>query len=241
MEKKVIGLSSDFLFVEEKVSEGFRRIFINEDYTKAVELAGGIPLVIPFSLNKETLEQSLNMCDGLLLTGGADVNPFLYNEERSKKLGNIKPERDLYEKELYYIAKEKKLPILGICRGMQIINVLEGGTLYQDLEYRENKQNNYIEHLQKDNKSHPAHYITLKKDSFLFNIFNLDKIAVNSYHHQAIKDVAPNFIITAESLEGIIEGIEDRENRIICVQWHPERMLNNNKMLEIFKAFIFKF
>lgn len=238
MKRKIIGVSSDFIFIENNISEGFRRIFINEDYTKAIELAGGIPLVIPFSLNKETLEQALNMCDGLLLTGGADVNPFLYNEERSKKLGNIKPERDLYEKELYCIAKEKKLPILGICRGMQIVNVLEGGTLYQDLEYRECNKDRQIEHLQKDNKTYPAHYVEIKEGSHLFNIFKTNEVAVNSYHHQAVKDLASDFIITAKSRDGIIEGFESKEKRIICVQWHPEKMLNDSKMIEIFKYFL---
>ncbi|NME36440.1 MULTISPECIES: gamma-glutamyl-gamma-aminobutyrate hydrolase family protein [Fusobacterium] len=237
MRKKVIGISSDFFFVENKVSESFRRLFINEDYTKAIELSGGIPLVIPLSNDKELLKETLSLCDALLLTGGADIDPFLYNEERTKNLGNIKPERDFYEKELYSIAKEMKLPILGICRGMQLINVLEGGTLYQDLGYRECKENN-IEHLQKDNKNYPCHYVSIEENSYLFEIFNSKKIAVNSYHHQAVKKLSSKFILTAQSSDGIVEGFENKEEKIMCVQWHPEKMLDDCKMLEIFKFFI---
>lgn len=238
MKKKIIGISSDFFFLENKVSESIRRLFINEDYTKAIELAGGLPIIIPLSNNKELLKETLSLCDALLLTGGADINPFLYNEERTEKLGNIKPERDFYEKDLYLIAKEMKLPIFGICRGMQIINVLEGGSLYQDLSYKKCKENSYIEHLQKDNKNYPCHYVSLFENSYLYKIFNSKKIAVNSYHHQAVKKLASKFNLTAQSTDGVIEGFENKEEKIICIQWHPEKMLDNSKMLEIFKFFI---
>lgn len=234
--KKIVGITSDYKYIEDVYEKGYKRFCINEDYSEAIEKANGIPIIIPITHNDEILNSIIEVCDALVISGGSDVNPFLYGEERKNKLLKIKPDRDEYEKKVYFLGKKKNIPILGICRGMQLINVLEGGTLYQDLSYRENLSD--IQHNQKDNRDYPSHLVEIDNSSFLGNIFKQNKIAVNSYHHQAIKNLALIFKEIAKSSDNIIEAFENRELNIYGIQWHPEKMLNTPSMLQIFKEFL---
>ena len=175
-------------------------------------------LLIPVISNKN-LGEICALCDGLVLTGGInDVNPKYYNEEPIKGKEYKYDEYPLIENIVNLFVNANK-PILGICAGLQEINVIFGGTLYQRIS------NHFLE----DQSTHKA---KLNKDSFLYKVYNEEAININSYHRQAIKDVAPNFKVTAISEDGIIEGIE--KDNIIAVQWHPETL----KDIKLFRKFI---
>ncbi len=162
------------------------------------------------------------MIDGLVLTGGSDVSPQFYQEE-PEDCHDCNPVRDKWELELFKQAFKKQIPVLGICRGMQLMNVALGGSLYQDIN----------KHLGEDlvhepqGKDYVNHDVEIKKGSILYDIFEAEKIEVNSYHHQAIKEMAPPFSAIASSSGGIIEGIEAEDRKFVLgVQWHPEDLIN---------------
>lgn len=236
--RKIVGISSDFNYIQDYSEEGYKKHCVNEDYSQVIEKANGLPLIIPISQNRELIRESLKICDYLLLSGGSDVDSFLYGEERTEKLLNIKLSRDSYEKAMYGIAKELHIPILGICRGMQLINVLEGGTLFQDLSYCEKTSS--IQHNQKDNRHYPSHFITLTKNSFLKNIFDEEQIAVNSFHHQCVKQLASSLEVSAISSDDIIEAFQSKskQDKVFGIQWHPEKMQSSERMMNIFKFFL---
>ena len=146
--------------------------------------------------------------------------------------------RDVFERELIQAAVKVRKPVLGICKGAQIINVALGGNLYQDIETQ--CENSYIKHSQEAPGGYPTHSITLAKDSFLHAVLGLNTL-VNSRHHQAIRDVAPTLRATATSLDGIVEGIENSDASVVGVQWHPENMWREHEdMYALFEAFVSK-
>ncbi len=152
-------------------------------------------------------------------------------------MGNISPIRDIIEIELCKTALKKNIPILGICRGCQVLAIASGGNIYQDI-YSQYKTN--IKHSQQAPKYYPTHNITIESNSKIFNIYNMKRISVNSFHHQSISIVSKEFIISAKSDDNIIEAIEHKYNKFcIGVQWHPETMFERySNQLELFKAFI---
>lgn len=211
---------------------------INEAYVKSIIQAGGIPLMIPLGVEKDALE-IIDKIDGLLLTGGVDVHPHFFNEEPHPRLGDVMLERDQVELKLSEAALERKIPIFGICRGIQLLNVVVGGTLYQDMPSQ--YEGTLILHQQKAKRREVCHYIDIKKGSLLAEIVGKEKLAVNSFHHQALKDVPEIFTITAQSSDGIIEAIEMKDYPFcLAVQWHPEEMAiaNEEYSLRLFSAFI---
>ena len=206
----------------EKEEKSNISLFCNHYYIKAVKESGGIPILTDPSY--EGLEDELlELADGLILTGGGDIEPSLYHEKKDPKTKDIDIKRDNFEISLLKKAVEMEIPVLGICRGIQIINVAYKGTLYQDLPGHTYNKN---------------HIINIKKNSILDKIFKKDKIEVNSYHHQGVKDIAPGFEAIAKSNEGIIEAIilDDNKKFIFGVQWHPERMYESFK--DLFLEFI---
>ena len=216
---------------------GYKRSYVNDDYILSVIKNGGIPLIIPFTEDLEVVKEQISNVDGLILSGGHDVDPAFYGEEPSQKLGEIFPERDRFDFELIKCAKEKNIPILGICRGYQIINVYHGGSLYQDLSYNKDC---YVKHWQAHSPKLVTHSVKLDTDSILYKLFNENEIRVNSFHHQIIKDVGKGFKVTATAKDGVIEAIESTEYKyLVGVQWHPE-MLHSSvyKMNNIFKSLI---
>lgn len=229
--KPIIGITT---FESEEV--GFHRIKSN--YMNAVFAAGGIPVNIPIIHDESDYDNYLDILDGIIFTGGLDVSPLTYNENPLKEINLMSSIRDKYEMGLFKRAYERKLPIIGICRGLQIANVVLGGSLYQDI----NAQVPGV--LGHQPKSMPNdefyHSINIKKDTRLYNIFETEKIFVNSLHHQAIKKLGKDLVIAALSEDGIIEAVEPTDDRFfIGLQFHPEDFVKRYpEFLNIFKELI---
>ncbi len=228
--KPVIGITTD---VEKDDKHA-----LNKDYIQAIIRAGGLPFIVPVGI-EEDIDQVVGMLDGLLLSGGTDINPLLFNEEPHAYLGEVSPSRDSCELELTRRMLLLDKPILGICRGIQILNVAVGGTLYQDLH----KQNDrpILQHLQHAPRAHPSHFVQLEKGSLIEEIAGSERIQVNSFHHQSLKDVPSVFNISGIASDGIIESIESSDKQFVLgVQWHPELMAAKGEAvsLRIFERFI---
>jgi len=195
---------------------------VNNYYVNCIKEAGGIPLIIPFTDDTDTLIQLLRKLDGIIISGGGDINPLFFGEEPSNKIGELIPLKDEFDLKLIKIASDRQIPIFGICRGHQLINYYFGGTNYQDIYSETDSQ---IRHSQNMPKNEASHSIFLKKDSVFTNMIGKDVIEVNSFHHQAIKNVAPGFKVSSVSSDGLNEGIETLPTYpIFSVQWHPECM-----------------
>ncbi|MDD3586847.1 MAG: gamma-glutamyl-gamma-aminobutyrate hydrolase family protein [Thermoguttaceae bacterium] len=209
---------------------------VPQAYVSAVIDAGGVPLVLPLTTDPVLVDSMLAVIDGLVLTGGEDVSPALYKEDPHPKLELVVQARDDAEAVLIKKALAAKIPMLGICRGHQILNVLCGGSLYQDipsqLDFR------HVQHRQNNAQGDVSHAIKIDKSSILYSIFGKDSIFVVSHHHQAVKKVAPNTKVTATSSDGIVEAMQmtDRNN-VLTVQWHPEVGYANGdqEMLKVFQ------
>lgn len=218
--KPLIGITASMSKDSTGLFSGTVGDYLNNAYSKAVSRAGGVPVIIPINTDPENVAATLSKLDGLILSGGEDAAPFIFNEEPLSKLGFTYPERDYAEIEIINKAMEIKMPILGICRGMQFINSVLGGTLYQDLSYF---SEDALKHFQNAYPDDVSHSISIEKDSVLKEIFG-DNNMVNSFHHQLIKDPAPIFKVTAKAADGAIEAIEhkDMSHFILAVQFHPE-------------------
>jgi putative glutamine amidotransferase len=226
--KPIIGISSSLLTLKEGWFTGRERLFVGYDYILAVQKAGGIPVVLPVVEDCELIDS----IDGLLLSGGYDVSPLEYGEEPEKGLDMVCPIRDRFEITLAKQARDANLPILGICRGHQLLNVAFGGTLYQDIG---SNLPCTIQHVQKRTPSEASHTVELVADTSLQQLMADSTLNANSFHHQAIKKVAPGFRISALSKDGVIEGIENEgQLKILGVQWHPELMTDQPKMMALF-------
>lgn len=237
--RPVIGLSGSIIIEKADGFEGYRRSYINEDYVDSVIVNGGTPVILPLTTNETIIESYLESIDGLILSGGHDVYPMNYNEEPLQKLGQVYPDRDYFDFKLLELAIKKEIPILGICRGFQLMNVYHGGSLYQDLSYRENET---IKHDQKYTSHITTHSLIVEKDTKLFNIFENENLMVNSFHHQILNRIGEDLIVSARAKDGVAEAIEHKTyDFMLGVQWHPE-MLHKSEMImnNIFKELINK-
>lgn len=243
--KPLIGITSNYSddtkFMAENGVGAEKQDFsyVAIDYTQTLYNAGAIPLLIPYTEDKNMIDDIISKLDGVVISGGNDVDTFLYNQRPLGKLGKIYPKRD--EMEIYLVKKaiEKNIPILGICRGMQIINVAMGGTLIQDIP---SESDEYLSHdILTNERYRPAHSIKIEKNSILSSVYTEETEYVNSYHHQAIKKLAQGLKITAWSEDGICEAVEstDKNKFILAVQWHPEMMAaEDEKSLDLIKRFV---
>jgi len=207
------------------------------EYSEAIQYCEGAPLLIPIAQNRETLRTILDRLDGLLLSGGPDINPRFYGEQPLAGLGEIDEDLDRMELQIAKMALQKDLPVLAICRGIQVLNVSQGGTLYQDIPTQVQES---INHTQKADRKINTHSIRIEANSYLYNIFRRKQIWVNGKHHQAIKDLAPSLIISARASDGVIEAVEHPEKKfVIGVQWHPEGTWKDDPYSrKLFQAFI---
>ena len=204
----VIGITGNYGELTCKLAEG---------YYKSVQQAGGVPLIIPPIADTDSIINTLEHIDGLLLSGGADYNPLYCGEEPSPRLGGINRERDLPELLITRLAYNRQIPILGICRGIQTLAMALGGKVRQDIG-----QSN-VKHSQDADRSEPTHSVTIQKDSTLYNIYGTQHLYVNSFHHQAVENAGQLFCITATATDGTVEAMESSEHKsILGVQWHPE-------------------
>jgi putative glutamine amidotransferase len=208
-----------------RITDG--RYSVNQDYVDSLIKAGSnVMMILP--QKKEDLLSILKLVDGICLPGGMDVDPVYYHQINQKSIP-IEPEIDQLDLDIIAIAHEKNIPIFGICRGLQILNVAMGGTLIQDVSPDK------IDHTvsSKNKTKNLGHKVSLVRQSQLHSLFG-DEIEVNSYHHQAIDRLADGLTVSAISIDGIIEAVEGRN--ILAVQWHPERMSDNSD--EIFDLFL---
>lgn len=204
-------------------------------YYQSVLKAGGIPLIIPPFQEIDSLCQILETIDGIIFSGGGDINPLFFGEEPIKELHSITPERDRQELLLARLAYDRQIPMLGICKGIQTINLALGGTVYQDIHTQ--MEGTRIKHSQDQDRRYPSHSVRLMPGSIMQRIFGSTTITVNSFHHQACKEAAPCLNATAISPDGVIEAIESNELKsVLGVQWHPETytLRQNNDMMPIF-------
>ena len=219
--KPIIGISGSVIIDDGGIFPGYRRSYVNEDYVDSVVKNGGIPYIMPFNEDESVIKEQILNIQGLILSGGHDVDPHNYGEEPEQKLGDIWPERDKFDMLLLKLAEENNIPVLGICRGMQIINTYHGGTLYQDLSYRKEKT---LKHSQGQTPTLLTHTVEVDPHTYVAKILGKTKFRTNSFHHQLIKDVAPNFKVAARCVDGVVESIENEDGSVIAVQWHPEML-----------------
>ncbi|MCD8236021.1 MAG: membrane dipeptidase [Prevotellaceae bacterium] len=193
-----------------------------EGYYRSVLKAGGIPFIIPPFEQTDNLKDILDRIDGLIFSGGGDINPLLLGEQPVKELHSVCHVRDVQELLLARLAADRQIPMPGICKGIQIISAALGGELYQDI-YTQMQEGTRIKHSQELDRKYPSHTVNIVAGSTLYSVFRAETIAVNSFHHQAVKTPPPGFRVSAMSEDGVIEAIESAEYKsVIGVQWHPE-------------------
>ena len=228
--KPVIGVMP--LWDDEKES-----LWMLPGYLDGLREAGGLPVVLPFSTDEEELGLLMSLCDGFLFTGGHDVSPGLYHEEPLPGLVSSCEKRDEMESIVLRKALEADKPVLGICRGIQFINAALGGSLYQDLPSQRPSATEHHQHAPYDV---PVHDVLIEKDSPLYACLGAERLPVNSYHHQAVKQVADGLRVMAAAPDGLAEALYRPGSRFLwALQWHPEfsyRTDENSR--KIFRAFV---
>jgi len=222
----VIGVTS---FDEHKNRSVY--VSININYAYSVAASGGLPFVLPGpsglpSGDEETeafARDYVRRLDGLVLSGGGDIAPYLYGESPSAGVARMDSARDRWELALFSAARARGLPILGVCRGCQLVNAALGGTLYQDIKGQLPLAGGHSFDMPMDE---PAHYVDIVPDTRLAAMFGEGRVLANSFHHQAVKDLAPGLVVSARAPDGVVEAVEavDREPFLVAVQFHPEGM-----------------
>ena len=237
--KPVIGITPDYHAGEAEVGGSHEpTLFLRARYVRAIEALGGVPLILPVTALKDIQEALLSKIQGLLMTGsGPDLDPSLYGETQLFQFKKMSLERAESEIALGRLALETDLPVLGICGGVQVMNVALGGSLYQDIS---SQISGSLDHRQKTPATEPAHAVTIVSGTRLRAILQTDRLKVNSSHHQATKAVAPDLTVNATAEDGVIEGLESPRHRFaLGVQWHPEFMFARDEpSRKIFLAFL---
>lgn len=240
MSGPLIGISTSELRTPDRVDRDpdaeppQRELALGLDYPNAVAAAGGIPVVLPPHLDLAL--DIVARLDGLLLSGGPDLDPALYAAAPNEHLGPIEPATDRWELALLQAALERSVPILAICRGMQLLNVAYGGTLWQDLPSETGIDEH---HRQKERGSEVTHEVVVDEGTKLAALTGAGTIAVNSFHHQAVRGLGPGLIISAHDAAGLVEGIEDPERPfVVGVQWHAESLTQRPEHAALFRGLV---
>jgi putative glutamine amidotransferase len=223
MDRPVIGITSS-QFIDSASHGVFPRHSVSKAYSEAVHKAGGTPIILPFF--GDVAADMLELVDGLILTGGADIDPARFGDtEIHPRTYDILPDRDEAEIRLVQGALDRDLPLLGICRGVQVLNVAMGGTLYQDVPDQFSADIQHRQHEVNIPADEPAHTVSVVSGSLLERTYGEGPIPVNTFHHQAVKDVAVGLLASGVSDDGLIEAVESPDYAFVLgVQWHPELM-----------------
>ena len=202
-------------------ADGLERSAINAAYIRAVVGAGGLPLILSPLLGTSSAGPALDVADALLLTGGDDIDPATYGAARHPGLGPTDPLRDAFELALFRQARDRGMPTLAICRGLQLVNVGLGGELWQDLP---TERPGPLVHRQSGLRSERTHQVSIEPGTQLARVLGVTACAVNSLHHQGVRQVAPGLTVSARAPDGTVEGLErtDDGRWLLAVQWHPE-------------------
>lgn len=213
---------------------------LNQVYVRAIEESGGVPLMLPPILSEDSLREVFARLDGIVFSGGGDINPSIYGEPPHATLWGLSDDRDRVELELARWAAHREKPLLGICRGIQVLNVALGGTLIQDIpaEVPDALQHSFDDAVVA--RDYIAHPVKIENGSHLRQVIQSEIASVNSWHHQALKRIAPNLTVVAQAPDGIIEAVEvDGHRFAIGVQWHPEWLYRNQpEMKRLFTALV---
>lgn len=232
--RPIIGITCDYDWEA-------RNFLLPSGYVEGVCQAGGFPLLIPptsANATEKGISVIISQIQGLLLTGGQDVHPRYFGEEPHAAIGRVNPPRDDLELPICQAAVEVNMPVLGICRGAQLMNIALGGDVYQDLS-TQYKDGELICHDQSAPKWAPFHHVSIKEESRLHQILGTHQIDTNSFHHQAVRTLASSMEAVAWAADGVIEATESKSHTfLIGVQWHPERMLEDPHMIRLFEAFV---
>jgi len=236
--RPLIGIPSATL--EPGPNPGVRYYQFNGNYTAALAASGATPVAIPLDLPEDALRDIFERLDGLCLAGGVDVDPAFYGETPHPALGKVDAARDASELTLARWALEADLPVFGICRGIQLLNVAAGGTLYQDLPAQLPAAERHDYRLAESPWARPVHRVRVAAGSRLSDVLCTDELPTNSFHHQAVKRPAKAFKAVAWAADGVVEGIEHPSLRFaLAVQWHPEGMyLTDPLARRLFDAFV---
>ncbi|MEO1816326.1 MAG: gamma-glutamyl-gamma-aminobutyrate hydrolase family protein [Acetobacterium sp.] len=216
-----------------------KSLWMYPGYPEGITAAGGIPVILSILNRDEDIEAIAERLDGFVFSGGQDVDPRHYGEALLKYSNEIYPPRDQLEMRLLRAVMDRDKPIFGVCRGLQLINVALGGTLYQDIN-QQVKRELPIQHFQQNNYDFPVHQISIATNSRLYEIIGTETIWVNSMHHQAIAHLSPQLLAAATSADGLVEAVEIRELRFgLAVQWHPEFLWRDDEnTLKVLRAFV---
>ena len=223
--RPTIGVTTQTLQAIDGIPAGLpSSVVMNQRYYEAVASAGGAPVLIPLLEDVDALRGVYDACAGIMIPGGVDMDPATYGETAHEKLGRIDPDRDRVELQLTRWCIEDKKPLLGLCRGLQVINVAAGGTLFQDIDAQ---LEGAIRHDYFPNygfeRDHVSHEVAVEPSSRLRSLVDLDQLPVNSMHHQGVKRLGKGLVACARAADGLIEAVESTNGHwMVGVQWHPE-------------------
>lgn len=206
-------------------------------YAQALEQAGASPVILPPTADPDVLQQYVQAFHGFLFPGGHDLDPALYDGPQSDKLGPLCPQRDEMERRLFPMALESRKPLLGICRGIQLFNCMQGGGLWQDIP---TQCPSGVQHHETPPYDKVAHMVTVGEGTLLGKILGVRELGVNSYHHQCIKGLGRGLDVCATAPDGVVEAVSIKGHPFaLAVQWHPEfSYQTDGNSRKIFRAFV---
>ena len=236
MHRPVIGIVGNLLIEQGGFSPGLERSYVNNDYVSALERSGAIPVMLPVVRGQDVAERQTERVDALLISGGYDIDPLLYGEEPHTGLEYVYRDTDIFQLRTIQTALKRNQPLLGICKGIQLLNVACGGTIYQDLSEIPDA---FVKHSQNRKRTCPSHTIVAEEGSIVAELLGTS-FRVNSYHHQAVKDVGRGLRITSRAMDGVVESLEMEEASFaVGVQWHPEMLMaGGDEMMPLFARLV---